>query len=131
MTNLFIFSNDLRLEDNAALYNASLGRNGLEALFLFNKDKWQLHYESPLKIKFQLNNLEIIKEELDNLNINLRVLSPKLDDENTLILKEALKINASQVFINSEYGFNCMAYFLSKMLGCLFSLIFLKKLLVL
>ena len=106
MTNLFIFSNDLRLEDNAALYNASLGRNGLEALFLFNKDKWQLHYESPLKIKFQLNNLEIIKEELDNLNINLRVLSPKLDDENKLILEEALKINASKVFINSEYGFN-------------------------
>ena len=106
MANLFIFSNDLRLEDNAALYNASLGKNGLEALFLFNKDKWQLHYESPLKIKFQLDNLEIIKEELDNLNINLRVLSPKLDDENTLILKEALKINASQVFINSEYGFN-------------------------
>ena len=106
MTNLFIFSNDLRLEDNAALYNASLGKNGLEALFLFNKDKWQLHYESPLKIKFQLNNLEIIKEELDNLNINLRVLSPKLDDENKLILEEALKINASKVFINTEYGFN-------------------------
>ena len=106
MTNLFIFSNDLRLEDNAALYNASLGRNGLEALFLFNKDKWQLHYESPLKIKFQLNNLEIIKEELNNLNINLRVLSPKLDDENKLILEEALKINASKVFINTEYGFN-------------------------
>ncbi len=106
MTNLFIFSNDLRLEDNAALYNASLGRNGLEALFLFNKDKWQLHYESPLKIKFQLNNLEIIKEELENLNINLRVLSPKLDDENKLILEEALKINASKVFINTEYGFN-------------------------
>ena len=106
MTNLFIFSNDLRLEDNAALYNASLGKNGLEALFLFNKDKWQLHYESPLKIKFQLNNLEIIKKELDNLNINLRVLSPKLDDENELILKEALRINASKVFINTEYGFN-------------------------
>ena len=106
MTNLFIFSNDLRLEDNAALYNASLSKNGLEALFLFNKDKWQLHYESPLKIKFQLNNLEKIKEELNNLNINLRVLSPKLDDENKLILEEALKINASKVFINSEYGFN-------------------------
>ena len=106
MANLFIFSNDLRLEDNAALYNASLGKNGLVALFLFNKDKWQLHYESPLKIKFQLNNLEKIKEELDNLNINLRVLSPKLDDENKLILEEALKINASKVFINTEYGFN-------------------------
>ena len=106
MANLFIFSNDLRLEDNAALYNASLSKNGLEALFLFNKDKWQLHYESPLKIKFQLNSLEKIKEELNNLNINLRVLSPKLDDENKLILEEALKINASKVFINSEYGFN-------------------------
>ena len=107
MTNLFIFSNDLRLEDNSALYNASLGKNGLEALFLFNKDKWQLHYESPLKIKFQLNNLEIIKEELHNLNINLRVLSPKkLEDENKLILEEALRINASKVFINNEYGIN-------------------------
>ena len=105
MANLFIFSNDLRLEDNAALYNASLGKNGLEALFLFNKDKWQLHYESPLKIKFQLNNLEIIKEELDNLNINLRILSPRtFDDEPQSILEEALKINASKVFINSEYG---------------------------
>ena len=59
-----------------------------------------------LKIKFKLNNLEKIKEELNNLNINLRVLSPKLDDENKLILEEALKINASKVFINSEYGFN-------------------------
>ena len=106
MANLFIFSNDLRLEDNAALYSASLSKNGLEALFLFNEDKRQLHYESPLKIKFQLNNLEIIKEELNNLNINLRVLSPKLDDENKLILEEALKINASKVFINTEYGFN-------------------------
>ena len=67
MANLFIFSNDLRLEDNAALYNASLSKNGLEALFLFNKDKWQLHYESPLKIKFQLNNLENIKEEYHSL----------------------------------------------------------------
>ena len=106
MANLFIFSNDLRLQDNSALYNASLGKNGLEALFLFNKEKWQLHYESPLKIKFQLNNLEIIKKELDYLNINLKVLSPKLDDENELILKEALRINASKVFINTEYGFN-------------------------
>ncbi len=107
MANLFIFSNDLRLEDNAAFYNASLGKDGLEALFLFNKDKWQLHYESPLKIKFQLNNLEIIKEELHNLNINLRVLSPKkLEDENKLILEEALRINASKVFINNEYGIN-------------------------
>ena len=37
MANLFIFSNDLRLEDNPALYNASLDKNGLEALFLFNE----------------------------------------------------------------------------------------------
>ena len=105
MANLFIFSNDLRLEDNAALYNASLDKNGLEALFLFNEKKWQLHYESSLKIRFQLNNLEIIKKKLNTLNINLRILSPRtFDDEPQSILEEALKINASKVFINSEYG---------------------------
>lgn len=105
MANLFIFSNDLRLQDNAALYNASLDKNGLEALFLFNEKKWQLHYESSLKIRFRLNNLEIIKKKLNALNINLRILSPrKFDDEPQSILEEALKINASKVFINSEYG---------------------------
>ena len=105
MANLFIFSNDLRLEDNPALYNASLDKNGLEALFLFNEKKWQLHYESSLKIRFRLNNLEIIKKKLNALNINLRILSPrKFDDEPQSILEEALKINASKVFINSEYG---------------------------
>ena len=39
--------------------------------------KWQLHYESSLKIRFRLNNLEIIKKKLNALNINLRILSPR------------------------------------------------------
>ena len=107
MTNLFIFSNDLRLQDNEALYEASLNADALEAVFLFSPNKWKLHNESPLKIKFQLNNLEILKEQLERLNINLKILKAEnIEKEAELIANEAEKINAKKVFINSEYGIN-------------------------
>ena len=54
MSNLFIFSNDLRLDDNAALYQSSLSKKGLTTAFIFNPKKWEDHNDSPLKIKFQL-----------------------------------------------------------------------------
>ena len=107
MTNLFIFSNDLRLQDNEALYEASLNADALEAVFLFSPNKWKLHNESSLKIKFQLNNLEILKEQLERLNINLKILKAEnIEKEAELIANEAKKINAKKVFINSEYGVN-------------------------
>ena len=107
MTNLFIFSNDLRLEDNQALYEASINSKTLQAVFIFSPNKWDTHNESHLKIKFQIKNLEILKKELQNLNINLKILfSDKIEDEPKVITQEALRVKANNVFINSEYGVN-------------------------
>ncbi len=107
MSNLFIFSNDLRLKDNAALYEASISGDSLEAVFIYNPNKWEMHNESPLKIKFQLGNLSILKEKLNDLNINLKVLvANDISEESKVIADEAFKIKAKEVFINDDYGVN-------------------------
>ena len=41
--NLFIFSDDLRISDNRALYEASLNQNGLVALFIIEESDLDLN----------------------------------------------------------------------------------------
>ena len=52
--NLFIFSDDLRTQDNKALYEASLDQNGLVALFIIDKEKNKDHGDSLAKLKLKL-----------------------------------------------------------------------------
>lgn len=107
MNNLYIFSNDLRLADNSALYEASKNSVSLEVIYIFNPKKWNLHNDSPLKIKFQLENLAILKEGLNKLNINLKILHASgVEDESIKILEEAISIKASGVYMNKDYGIN-------------------------
>ena len=80
--NLFIFSDDLRIEDNKALYEASLDQNGLIALFIIDKEKNKDHGDSLAKLKLKLLALEKIKDPLNSLNISLKILySKKISNE--------------------------------------------------
>ena len=49
--NLYIFSEDLRIRDNKALYEASLEQKGLIALYIINKGKNEEHGDSLAKLK--------------------------------------------------------------------------------
>ena len=85
--NLFIFSDDLRISDNRALYEASLNQNGLIVLFIINKTKNNEHGDSLPKLKLRLLALEEIKKSLDSLNISLKILlSNKISEETDDIL---------------------------------------------
>ena len=107
MSNLFIFSNDLRLDDNAALYQSSLSKKGLTTAFIFNPKKWEDHNDSPLKIKFQLNHLKEIRDELIKKNINFKIIYANgIEDEPEKILELTKKLGTTSVFINKDYGFN-------------------------
>ena len=107
MKKLFIFSNDLRLQDNIALYNASLGKNGLIAAYIFNPKKWENHNDSPLKIKFQLNHLHQLKDELIRKNISFKVIhADRIKTEVDKILNFVSEYKINEVFINREYGCN-------------------------
>ncbi len=105
--NLFIFSDDLRIKDNKALYEASLDQNGLVALFIINKTKNKNHGDSLAKLKLKLLGLEKITESLSNLNISLKILySKKISDEPEDILEFCNSHGIKKIFLNSEYPFN-------------------------
>ena len=105
--NLFIFSEDLRIKDNKALYEASLSRKGLSALYIINKGKYEDHGDSHAKLKLKFLALEHIKKSFVSLNISLKIIhSQKISAEPLEILKFCQKYNIKNVFLNSEYPFN-------------------------
>ena len=105
--NLFIFSDDLRIKDNRALYEASLDQDGLVALFIIDKTKNKAHGDSLAKLKLKLLGLEKITEPLSSLNISLKILySQKISDEPGDILDFCKSHRIKKIFLNSEYPFN-------------------------
>ena len=80
--NLFIFSEDLRLKDNKALYESSLEQKGLIALYIINKGKNEEHGDSLAKLKLKLLALAEIRNHLLSLNIPIKILnSEEIKDE--------------------------------------------------
>ncbi len=105
--NLFIFSDDLRIKDNRALYEASLDQDGLVALFIIDKTKNKAHGDSSAKLKLKLLGLEKITEPLSSLNISLKILySHKISDEPGDIVDFCKSHGIKKIFLNSEYPFN-------------------------
>jgi deoxyribodipyrimidine photo-lyase len=105
--NLFIFSDDLRIKDNRALFESSLDQNGLVALFIIDKAKNKAHGDSSAKLKLKLLGLEKITESLNSLNISLKILySKKILDEPGDILDFCKSHGIKKIFLNSEYPFN-------------------------
>ena len=85
--NLFIFSEDLRMRDNKALYQASLEQKGLIALYIINKGKNEEHGDSLAKLKLKLLALAEIRNPLVSLNIPIKILhSQDIKDEPKEIL---------------------------------------------
>ena len=72
--NLYIFSEDLRIRDNRALYEASLEQKGLIALYIINKGKNEEHGDSLAKLKLKLLSLAEIRNPLVSLNIPIKLL---------------------------------------------------------
>ncbi len=105
--NLFIFSEDLRINDNKALYEASLDQNGLVALFIIDKTKNKDHGDSLAKLKLKLLSLEQIRVKLSSLNISLKILySKNISDEPYDVLNFCKLHEIKNIFLNSEYPFN-------------------------
>ena len=105
--NLFIFSEDLRLNDNPALSHASLTQEGLIALVVLNKSKNFDHNDCTEKLALKLLTLQKLQKKLEELRIILKVLfSEHLTNEPEDIFEFCKSQNIKKVFINDEYPFN-------------------------
>ena len=79
MKDVVIFHRNLRIEDNAALYNASLNQDYF-SLFVFDKEYWSQADRSINQLKFALDSLTELETKLKKFNVNLYVFEGNLKD---------------------------------------------------
>ncbi len=98
--------NDLRIEDNPALFNArELGE--CCCVFIVTRKQWAAHNDAPIKLNFIYRRLRALQTELNALNIPLKVLCC----DNYQAVPEALSklakaIECTTLWFNHEYPLN-------------------------
>ena len=99
------FREDLRVNDNAALYHASkAANNGLIAVYIISAQVWRMHDIAACRVDFILRHLQILSDELRALNIPLLIIHAdhiKQVPELLLQLMQAHHVDA--LYFNEQY----------------------------
>lgn len=104
--NLVWLRNDLRLEDNPALYHAAK-QGDTCCVYIISKKQWREHDDAEHKIQLWRQRLIEIAKELQQKNIPLKLLSAthyKHIPKKLLTLAQLLAVE--KVFFNKEYPLN-------------------------
>ncbi|SFX55782.1 deoxyribodipyrimidine photo-lyase [Marinospirillum alkaliphilum] len=109
MTNarqLVWFRSDLRTLDHPALYQARQQGEVLAA-FVITPAQWQQHGWGALKTAFVLHNLAALQQQLQTLNIPLKILQLQTFAETpAALLQLAQQHQVSNLLFNDEYEWN-------------------------
>jgi deoxyribodipyrimidine photo-lyase len=102
------FKRDLRVRDNTALSKASaLAKEngvGIICIWIMSPQDWEAHLVSPPKCDFELRSVELLRKELDELDIPLYIETiPERKNVTTRLVELAQEWNAKNVFCNLEY----------------------------
>lgn len=105
MRNLVWFREDLRIQDNPALFHASQEGNAtVIALFLVDVNLWQHHGMATCRMALLLRGVQVLKEALAALNIPLLVRQVDVARPvPVLIASVAEEIQAEAVYFNKQY----------------------------
>lgn len=101
-------SKDLRQQDNLGLHHASQkakeGKGALIAMYLFSPKDMEWHGTSAARTDFVLENLRLLKDELQKKHIPLALVTAEKRSQKTDVVAEfVLKHGISHVFGNYEY----------------------------
>jgi deoxyribodipyrimidine photo-lyase len=102
------FKRDLRARDNTALSKAAaLARTkgvGLICIWIMSPQDWEAHLVSPPKADFELRSVELLRKELDDLDIPLYIETiTERKNVTTRLAELAQEWKAKNVFCNLEY----------------------------
>jgi deoxyribodipyrimidine photo-lyase len=102
------FKRDLRIRDNTGLSKAAeLAKKkgvGVIGVWIMSPQDWEAHLVSPPKCDFELRSVEIMRKELDELDIPLYIETvPKRKDVAKRLVELAEEWKAKNVFCNLEY----------------------------
>ncbi|MFT6791717.1 MAG: deoxyribodipyrimidine photo-lyase [Cellvibrionaceae bacterium] len=104
--NLVWLRNDLRLEDNPALYRASV-KGEVCCVFAITPEQWQQHHDSPAKLLFIRTRLIALAEELQSKNIPLKLIKAKTyGDIPSSLLHLSESLGVTDLWFNCEYPLN-------------------------
>ncbi|NCT56684.1 MAG: deoxyribodipyrimidine photo-lyase [Legionella sp.] len=101
---LMWFRRDLRIEDNPALYQASLAQQGVIALHITTPTTWQRHHMSAVQQDWLNQNLDALQQALDTINIPLiRTQTDFFSNCHEVILDLIKHYKITEVYFNLEY----------------------------
>lgn len=100
MMNVFWFRRDLRLEDNVALYKATLEKESVLPIFIFDTEIIDSLPKDDARITFIYNTLKNIDEELKKINSSLLIKIGKPIEVWKALVSE---YQFDKVFYNKDY----------------------------
>ncbi len=107
MTALVWLRHDLRLRDNPALFKAAELGQGVVAVYVHCAAYVRMHDQSAAQRDFIRRHLQLMRQELLNLNIPLKVIRVETPGDIAPQLQQlAAQLKISHCFFNAEYPIN-------------------------
>lgn len=108
MKGLIWFREDLRINDNTALFRAAQKcDSGLIGFYIMNPAMWLKHQMAAVRVEFVLRGLQQLSADLSTLNIPLLIIhSQNIHDTPAEIIKLVNEVKADAVFFNRQYEVN-------------------------
>lgn len=99
-------TNDLRVKDHSALYHGAAA-GPVIAVFVVTPEQYKEHNDAPIKQNFWYRNLLKLSNELEALNIPLKILQcesyAEIPEE---LFKFSILHNITEIHFNKQYEFN-------------------------
>lgn len=103
---LIWFREDLRIQDNPALYYGALD-DSIAAIYIFCEKFFKQHDISNNKFNFIYHGLLKLQEDLANLNIALHCISvDSLEDCGKTLIDYTKSLSAEAIYCNQQYEYN-------------------------
>ncbi|CAL4321121.1 Deoxyribodipyrimidine photo-lyase [Buchnera aphidicola (Periphyllus testudinaceus)] len=108
MTNLVWLRNDLRIDDNSAIYHACKNKKKkIIILFISTPDQWKNHLMSSIQANFIYKRILYLKKKINSLNIKFLYVELKNFNESIYyIFFICKKYKIKSIFYNFQYEFN-------------------------
>ena len=107
MTSAIWFRNDLRVLDNPALISACKAEGNVYGFYFYTEDQFKQHGLGATKLRFILESVAALSEQLEQLNIPLiAVHCSDFDESIEKLLELCEKCSVKDVFANMEVELN-------------------------
>jgi deoxyribodipyrimidine photo-lyase len=105
--NIMWFRDDLRVQDNTALFQASQSQHPVVALYIVTPTQWQEHNLAPIQADLIARRLACLQQQLNDIAIPLVILQGNSFKNIPALFQHLLQqLPIAQVYANNQYLYN-------------------------